>query len=404
LAFLLALIITILREPSLVFHAQFYAEDALTWFGQAYHFGWLNSLAMPDVGYLNTLPRLGAGLEMLVPFRWAPLAGILFGALVQCLPVPIVLSVRCRNWGNLSQRSLIAAVYVLCPNAREIHMVLTNTQWHLTVAVLFLAFGSAPRGWAGRILDMLLFLLCGLSGPFCIVMVPLVALYWWQRRQPWSLMQLASLALCSLVQAHFIATSLDRKPGPLGAGLVPLLRIFGGNVVGGAIFGGHYIGRFAPLPLIVAAALGGLILYVYVLRFANLELKLLVLYGVGLLAASLRSPLALGSKPAWILIADANESRYFYFPMLAFLLGIFWCARYSRHSLIRTSALVTLCFMTIGFLTDFEYKAYPNYDFSASVERLRDAQPGTPVEIPILPRGWHFTLLKKGPPGQINRW
>src|ERR1700691_139936 len=72
LVFGLVLAAVFSRCSTLLTHAQFYAEDGAVWYAQAYNSGWLHSLTLPEGGYLNTLQRLGAGLALLVPLRWAP--------------------------------------------------------------------------------------------------------------------------------------------------------------------------------------------------------------------------------------------------------------------------------------------------------------------------------------------
>jgi hypothetical protein len=384
------------RNPMQFLNPQFYAEDGAVWY--------THSLGLPEGGYLNTLQRLGTGASLLVHFRWAPLVMVLFGLAMQCLPVTVLLSARCRNWGPLSTRALLALLYVACPNARELHVVLTNCQWHLALAVALLAFGTEPRGWAGRLFDVAAFSVLGISGPYCILLVPLLLVFWWMRRQPWTLVQTVLLAVGAAIQVRLILTGGNRTPEYLGAALSPLLRIFGGNIVGAAIFGGHGIGHYAPMPLIVMAALGGLVLYTYVLRFGPLELKLLVLFCIGMLVASLRSPLAGTDRPAWLILATTSQNRYFFFPMLAFLWGMVWCARYAPHRMMERAAMWVLALTMIGVLTDWEIRRFPDYDFAASAERLREAEPGTAVTIPIVPKGMTMTLVKKGPAGQVDRW
>ena len=80
------------------------------------------------------MPRLAAGLALLFPLNWAPLVMATVGLLIQSLPVTILLSSRCRAWAPLPTRIVLAAIYVAIPNAREIHIVATNTMWHLAVS------------------------------------------------------------------------------------------------------------------------------------------------------------------------------------------------------------------------------------------------------------------------------
>ncbi len=49
-----------------------------------------------------------------------------------------------------------------------------------------------PTDVAQPLADSLLFLVGALSGPFCILLAPLILIFWWVRRQPWSLLYSAS--------------------------------------------------------------------------------------------------------------------------------------------------------------------------------------------------------------------
>src|SRR3984957_20896783 len=114
------------RLPGALLHPQFFAEDGWVWYQQAYNLHWLRSLGIAQAGYIQTLPRLVAGLTLLFPMVWAPLIMNLAGTVIQVLPVTALLSRRCAPWGPLHLRILMAALYLAIPDAPEIHIVLTN--------------------------------------------------------------------------------------------------------------------------------------------------------------------------------------------------------------------------------------------------------------------------------------
>jgi hypothetical protein len=384
------------RCPSLLVHAQFYAEDGKVWYQEAYNGGWLRSLTLPEAGYLNTLQRLGAGVALLAPFRWAPLTMMLFGLLLQCLPVTALLSARCRGWGKLSTRALLAVLYVVSPNAREIHIVLTNCQWHLALVAVLLGLSSVPRGWPGRAVDLVVFGLVSVSGPFGLLMLPLELVFWWVRRKAWTLVQTGLLAVGGAVQVGLLLHDSYRNMGPMGPSVRWLVRIFGGDVVGAGILGSWSVGRRAPMALSVVAALGGVVLFVYVLRYARLEMRLFVLFGLGMLAAALKSPLVGPTESAWHVLAWTRDSRYWFYPMMAFLWGLVWAAREAPAAWLRRMSQWTLVLCLVGVVSEGEYRPFEDRDFAASVERMRSAEPGTVVTMPILPGGdWTMTLVKK---------
>jgi hypothetical protein len=380
--------------PSLLTHAQFYAEDGMIWFAQAYNLGWLHSLFLPQVGYLNIAPRLGSGLALLFPLKWAPLVMTIVGMLVQVLPVPILLSSRCRNWATLPTRMLLAFLYVALPSSREIHIVLTNAQWHLALAAALVAFASSPRTWRGRLFDTVLLLVAAFTGPYSIVLAPLALGFWWVRRQPWTLAVFALTGLAALTQILLVMHT-HRVEVALGATPALFLRMLGGNIVACAIFGSHAFAGKAPLLFSGAAALVGLCIYFYCLREANLEWKLFLLYSGAVYAAALRSPLTEGTRPAWDSLLNSVSARYWFFPMLAFVWASAWCAVYARNRMFKTAGTCVLLFMSIGVVHDWRYGPIPDEHFANSLQHMQDAQPGEHIIMPIVPDGWHMELVKR---------
>lgn len=394
----IALLMIFSRWPALLIHAQFYAEDGAVWYAQAYNTGWLHSLTMPQAGYLQTLPRLGVGLALLFPLHEAPLVMTLLGMAIQCLPVLILLSPRCRDWAPLPVRLVLAAIYIALPNAREVHVVLTNGQWHLALAESLLAFARPPQSWPGRVFDVVVFLIGGFSGPFCIVLAPMVLLYWWERRQRWSLVITAVMSVGAVAEFIFLMHSTDRDQGELGARFITLVRMVGGDVVTCAVFGAHSFALRVPWPLLLVIAVGGLTVIFYCMRFAKLEWKLFLLYTAALFAASLHNPLMVNGrapKPLWDLLVGDYSARYWFLPTLAFLWSAVWCARYARSRLFKIAGKSLLFLTLIGMLGDWEYKGYIDENFPAFAQEVEKAKPGTLVTIPIVPEGWHMDLVKK---------
>lgn len=361
LIFLIAALLCFSRWSSLILHPQFYGEDGTYWYAQAYEGGWLHSMTIPVQGYLNNLQRFGAGFSLLVPFHLAPLVMALFGLAMQCVPVLVVLSKRCRVWGPLSLRALWAILYIGMPNTREIHVVLTNSQWHLLLATLLLSFAEPPRSWIGRTVDIFCFVLVGLSGPFCLLLVPLLAIYWWKRRYSWTLVQTAMTAACAGTQAWFLLRYFNRPSTALGVNFERTMRLFSGNVIGGTLLGGNHEMGIKPLPLLVMAAVFGVVIFVYVLRYANLELKLLVTFCLLLLAASLKSPVISGHY-RWETLITTAYCRYWFYPMLAFIWSVAWCWRRARNGLLRKASAAWLCLTIVGVVTGWELIPYPDFN------------------------------------------
>ena len=403
-ALLAACLLVLLRSPSLFTRPQFWAEDGAYWYAQAYNGGWFHSLAQPLGGYLNTVQRISAGLALLVPLRWAPLVMNLAGLFLQALPVPILLASRARPWGPLSFRILFALVYVCIPNAREIHVVCTNCHWHLAVAELLLVFAEPPRTLFGRAFDIVMFLLGSFCGPFMVLLLPLLAIFWYSRRRSWSLVILAVLAIGSTVQFTLMMSFKEaRHHLYLGASVAKFIRMLGGNIFIGMLRGSVAYGFYKPFVVSLVAAIAGLFLMGYCFRYVALEIRLFFIYCLLLLGLSLRSPLTpVIDMPLWTLILSTPSLRYWFFPGLAFLFVVLWCAMYARSRLVRWASRALLLVLCTGIVKDWRLKPMVDLDFPVYAAAFNAALPGTHVIIPLNPVGttprdevWQMDLLKR---------
>jgi hypothetical protein len=382
------------RLPGALLHPQFFAEDGWTWYQQAYNLHWLPSLGIPQAGYMQTFPRLVTGLALLFPMQWAPLVMTLAGAVIQALPVIALLSHRCAPWGPLRVRMWMAALYIAIPDAPEIHVVLTNAMWHLALLQALLAFSVPPLSWRARASDVALFLIVGITGPFCILLWPTVAVYWWVRRQRWTLVVLGLMLLGVVIQVLTILHTVKRPGAPLGATPLRLLRI-----IAGSIFIDSMVGSGGPnlrLPLLVAAAIGGLAILLWAWRSAPLALRLYIVFAVLALIASLRDPLLLpGSTPRWEVLANATGIRYWFLPSLMFLWSAAWCASQGRTRLVRYAGICVLLLTLIGIVRKWTYPPWPQSHFSVQVERFHGLEAGKHMTFPIYdPGGRSMELIK----------
>jgi hypothetical protein len=192
-------------------------------------------------------------------------------------------------------------VYIAIPNAREIHVVCTNAQWHLALAELFLAFSLPPRSLFGRIFDTILYFFGGVCGPFGLLLLPFVFVYWIIRRQRWSLWVCFLLAFGSAVQLMFLRHFHEtRHLRPLGASAAMFVRILGGDVFLGVLRGSTPYGLRQPFVICLGAFIVGLTICLYCTRFVPAEVRLFFLYCCAIFAAALRTPLIPATaKPLW---------------------------------------------------------------------------------------------------------
>jgi len=391
--FLLAVAALFTRRPDMLLHPQFYAEDGRVWYADAYNLHWLSSLTLQVGGYLNTLPRLVAGLTLLFPFHYAPLIMNLFGIAIGALPVPVVLSARCRTWGTLPMRMVMAAISIAMPSTQEIHVVLTNAQWHFAVLEMLILFAAPPATWLGRLSDILVLGIGSVSGPFPVLMLPLVLIFLWRRRQPWSLVLAGILAVGAGVQVFTYMHAGRQLAGPLGANLQMVPRMIGGDVILCSILGPHNFYKF-PWPLLMAPLIFGLIVVVSSLLAARLSLRLLIVFTSAFLVAALHNPAVLADPTKWDSVLRIVNSRYWYYPMLTFLWSATYCGFSAQQRMLRIAGCCVLAALPIGMVDNWRYPPFPDENFSYYARLVEQARPGQRIVIPLFPQGWSMTLVK----------
>jgi hypothetical protein len=399
--FVFACAILISRRPDAIFHAQFWAEDGHVWFADAYNLGWWAPLFRTQDGYFQTLPRLGASLTLLVPLSLAPLVLNLIATAAQALPVNLLLSSRSSMWGSLRYRAVLAAMYLALPNCKDIIAIITNSQWILALCVFLGLVASTPNTHVARLFDLSILTLCGLTGPFCIFLLPIAFFLAWKRRGHWRLTVAGILAALCLVQAWgllVINPSGRSHHAALGASPALLARILAGNVYLGTLLGGN-VPAVSSSPrltvFLLLVAIGGTAIVAACLVKAGIEMKLLLLLSSLLVAASLISPVAYSASGTsrWEVLAGAFGIRYWFFPTLAFAWSLLWCIR-SRIAVLRIVAAVLCCIMCVGIVRDWRIPPLNDLHFAEYAQRFEAAPPGTAVTIPINPPGWEMRLVK----------
>jgi hypothetical protein len=393
--FLLAAVVLLLRAPGFFLHANFYAEDGTCWFAQAYNLGWFHSLLLPNVGYLSVAERIPAGPAMVVPLRWAPLVLVLWGALCQFAPVPLLLSRRLRRLGPLGFRAGLAVIYWFLPNSREVFLFDTNCMWHLAVAMLLLLVAEPPAGAGQTMADIALVVVTGLSGPFTIVLTPIALVAAVARRTRWAIVLAILTSATAAVQVCSLVLSPARLKGSLDATVPGFIRLFGGDLVLGATFGSRNWALHTPMILLTVAALGGAALYAVCFVEGSLEWRLIIAFGLIMLAVSLRAPLIKPSEKGWpILIALSQIQRYWYLPGLTLVWAGAWCSRSAHPWPLRWLGAAILIGLPVGMLRDLRVAPLPETGFARQARVFEAAPAGTTMQF-VIPPNWTMELHKR---------
>jgi hypothetical protein len=350
-AFLPPMLILLLavRDSQNLLRAEFYAEDGLVWYAQAYEQG-LASLLIPVGGYLNTVQRLVALAAQPLPLAWAPTLFNLFAWLVQAGLVLFLVSARMEQaWPQRGARVLFAGLFALMPAAQETFGILTNVQWYLALFAFLILASTPPRGAAGALLDAAVLVLGGLSGPFCLFLLPLAWQQWRDARDRTRRTRFALILLAALLQAACVVLAGRNQQGwPLGAAaalffkivaLIPLQAEFGLRVVSHLVQWPQW-----QVPLVTTAiGLWALAMFAAGWIAGPRLLRQFLLFCLLMFAAALYKPAINETLEQWPLIADRPPAggRYFLFPLLAWW-GVLFCLAAQASASIKRPALLLL--------------------------------------------------------------
>jgi hypothetical protein len=402
IVFVVGALVTLARAPEVLLHPGLWAEDGTVFFHGAYQTNWHAPLTQSDGGYLQTFSRLVADSGLLVSLRWVPTLFMLVALVVQVLPAVLLSSHRyAQAVPDVRVRWLLAALYLCVPNSSEVFVNLTDAQWHLALlAVLVVLALPATGGW--KVFDIAVMVLSGLSGPYVLSLIVVLALVLYRWRQRWTVVLGAVALVVGAVQFLELLTADRGTHGPAGPTLARLVELLGGRLVGNTVLGtgtslsGGYLAHlylYSALLLAVAVIIVGVAVWL-----GPFELKMFNLWAGLTLAGSLASPLVSPTGSQWQgLILDPG-GRYWLFPSLALLVDAVWLVGQVRTSR-RWIGAVAVAFLVVvaafGLREDFRYPAATSPNWKAEVAAFEKLPPGASYTFQLRPPGWTMVLTKK---------
>ena len=395
--------IVVARRPDAVTNPQFFAEDGSIWFAQAFNHGGLHALTISYAGYLQTLPRLVAlvGVRLNLPAAAALFNSV--GLLIQLAPAVFFVSPRfdsvvSQRWA----RVLLALLYLLLP-AADINVTLTNAMWHLALLALLVVIAPPPRSRLAVAADAAVLTLCALTGPFGFLLLPLLGWRWWRDHNRGRGVEWIALAVATLVQTGVMVGTTTRDHLPLGASLSNLVLIFDNRIVlnGSLAQDQTSVLRLAtgaddmPVALLIAAA--AVVVLVAALLRGPTELRLLLLFGFGVVALALISPVAAPTGPQWTALATTDGAeRYFLVAEVGWVAAVVWLLTRLPGPAWSTMGLVMLGIVFgLGLYAGFQYPPMVNLHPARYSARLATAPRGSVVVVPLNPVGWQMKLVAR---------
>lgn len=413
--FAVGFLILVSRRPDAVLYPHFWGEDGKVWFLEAYQQGWFSALLQPHTGYYQTLSRLTASLALLLPLTLAPLLFNLVAIALRVLPVNLLVSSRfARLIPNPTTRLAMGFVYLGLPNSSEIHANLTNGHWHLAVLACMIVLAEPARAAVWRVVDGFVVALSALSGPFVFPLVFVTGVSWWRRPGRRPTVVLIIVVAGALIQGSaMLGMEATRSPAPLGATPVLFAEIVGAQVVLGSLVGerGYHVIDYLARSLLSASLdegarrtginLAAFALWVFVTTYAmcraRWEIRLLVLFTIGVLLGALATPGASVSEAQWPLMTMPGIGvRYWALPMVGFLLALHATVTTVKQRLARMAVTAALLLMPVGIALDWSYEPHKDLGFRERARAFENAPPNSEFRIPAHPNEfWYFTLKKK---------
>jgi hypothetical protein len=197
-----------LREPYLLQHPRFWAEEGLVYF----QFGTTHSIlrtlfyVYTPSNYLSLATNIAAILSSRTAFYfgllYAPIASTLFGYAIQALTMVAILFVKSRLFDCLWKAVAGCMIVIFAPTATdEIWLNSLHSMSFLGVIALVLLFAEMegwPKWvrWGAR--ATLLF--CGLSSPYALALLPVFLILAWRTKDRERKVQCVILTACVLLQ------------------------------------------------------------------------------------------------------------------------------------------------------------------------------------------------------------
>jgi len=163
----------------------FWSEDGAVFFAQQLGQS-MPRFFTPYSGYLHTLIRAVAWAATPFPLAWQPQVYAVFAIIISAAALTFVV----RRLAQVIPPVIVAGSFLLSWTNAEVYGYITNVHWFTGMALAVLVLVPSIEGARGGRAGFFVALLLGLTGPFCLVLVPIVlamlAAAYISSKVPWS--------------------------------------------------------------------------------------------------------------------------------------------------------------------------------------------------------------------------
>jgi hypothetical protein len=331
------------------------------------------------------VPRLIALIaDLFIPYAWIPAFYNYSSLLISCAVVASVFSPRFKA----ENKPVLALAIVLVPHyTGEIFLTITNLQWILAIAMVVILLKEKPDQKYGNIVlqyaaDFITVLLCGLTGPLVIFMLPFFAIRWLRSRDSYNHFLFITVAAVALIQFHFIVS----KMAPSSEFVFDLYRY--SPVAGWKIFGNLFFGHYVPYTQNHYFLSILYVLTLLAILFSGRKLGMRIFFLVGIHLLLLLAVLyAYKFNPEELIRAGSNP-RYFYIPYVMLTWALIMLASQKERWSVILSALGLFLILISALTSDFREDPFIDYQWNAYSQWIGKQD----ITIPINPPGWKINV------------
>jgi hypothetical protein len=383
-----------------------WAEDGMTFLGEAMAHDFFHLVTVTHGEYLVVLPRLIGEVGAAVPLYHAPMAMNLIAVLFVALSGLAVWFASAGQIQSPYLRALLVALMVLCPvSTVEAVATPTNVAWYGAFAVFWLLLWRPATTW-GAGLGALLILATSLSTPATFFFFPIALLRAIAIRARRDALIVGAYALAAALQVQAITHSNEHVAVPTWTGHIVtafLQRVVDSSVLGLELGGSTWAAWGWPFLVAIVVAV---VVYLIAMLVRASSSRLFAAIAVGtsatmfMVSAYHRAPL--GDLMVWPTGGDNNlGGRYTIIPTLL-LISAALALLDSARPLWRgrpLAAIATATVLLVSLVTSFDVRlddtgrGGPLWDESLRAATAQCYSEGlAEVPVPTAPEGWTVAI------------
>ena len=389
LVLILATLLIILRKPSLIIGPQFWAEDGLIFYSQAYNEG-LSAIFNNYAGFIQLYMRIVSEIAVHFGLILGPLIFSFGSIIVMLLPLFILWSSPKLLFEKYPYRQLLlfTYLYLLIPHLQEVFGTLTNAGWYLALAAAFCIIRPEKNSKKWLTFDAMVLFISGLTGPYCLfLLLPATLMCFYEKDKKNRFIKLGIVLICCIIQAFVLiganqksAYSLNTQKTSIVAEYQRPIKIVGMRFVEVPLLGiGSVNEHIAKSSQSLLFGLFVICLTLVAVLRSNIRIKALIIFSATAFIFSLFRAQTVTVVDFWKMIqySDLIGQRYFFLPFIVWVVILILLKQQKDKYLTGVMSGALLALFVLVFPASFYISGNENRQYNKFVENFNNAYSGT---------------------------